>query len=131
MNTTTPARTYSAAQLQKLCTGKPTPTPGFHPSHKCKCVYLISPTGGPVHHYAQTPAELKNRLAWHRDALKEWLADPAKRNALIRRIEEDLHPTRAEALEAVTTMHTTRYIENGTLYFVSKDFRGAITIERL
>lgn len=130
MKTLEPIR-FTAAQLRKLCTGKATPTPGHHPSHRCKDIYLISPTGGPVCHYACNPAELKAKKAWHKEAMTEWLANPSQRQALVCRIMEGLWDSKEEALQAATAIHPTRFIENGTLYFVLKHSTGGNMISAL
>lgn len=123
---------FTASQLRKLCTGKPTPTSGYHPSHRCKDVYLITPTGGPVCFHAHDPAELKSRLAWHEEAMTEWIADPSKRRALEREIREGLQDSKEEALQAATVIHPARFIKNGTLYFVTKQsVTGGLSISRL
>lgn len=123
---------FTASQLRKLCTGKPTATPGYHPSHKCKDVYLITPTGGPVCFYAHNPGELKNRMAWHWDAMKEWLADPLTRRALEREIRKSLCDSKEDALRMATSIHTTRFIEGGKLFFVSKHYAtGGLSISQL
>lgn len=114
---------FSNSELRKLCTGKPTPSPGYHPSHKCKDVYLASPTEGFVCHYANNPAELKSRLAWHKEAMTEWLADPLKRLCLVREILENLLESREEAIRFASTYHSTKFIEGGRLFFVWKESR--------
>lgn len=123
---------FTDPELRKLCTGKPTPTVGYHPSHRCKDVYLITPTGGPVHFYAHSPAELKNRLAWHKEAMTEWMADPLKRRMLEREVCEDLEPSKEEALRMATVLCPARFIENGKLHFVTKrTSTGGLSISEL
>jgi len=125
-------KTFTASQLRKLCTGKPTPTPGYHPSHKCKDVYLITPTGGPVCFYAHNPKELKNRMAWHKEAMGEWLADVGKRRDLVREICEGLCDSREDALKMATSIHPARFIENDRLFFVTKQsVTGGLSISQL
>lgn len=125
-------KSFTAAQLRKLCTGKPTPTPGYHPSHHCKNVYLISPTSGPVCHYACSPDELKNRMDWHKEAMGEWIAEPVKRAALEREIREGLHDSREAAIRAATVTHAAKFIENGNLFFVTRrTFSGGVSISQL
>lgn len=123
---------FTNTQLRKLCTGKPTATPGFHPSHRCKDVYLISPTGGPVCHYAKPPKDLKKVMAWHRAAMTEWMADPSKRRDLERQICDGLQDSKADALKMATVIYPARFIENGTLFFVTKQTStGGLSISPL
>jgi len=123
---------FTDSELRKLCTGKPTATSGYHPSHRCKDVYLITPTGGPVCFYAHSPAELKNRLAWHKEAMEEWMADPGKRRDLERAICESLCDSKADALKMATSIHPARFIENGRLFFVTRHYStGGLSISQL
>lgn len=123
---------FTNSQLRKLCTGKPTLTVGYHPSHRCKDVYLITPTGGPVAFYGHNPAELKSRLEWHKEAMGEWLADPLKRRMLENEVSEGLCDTREEAIQLASPYINTRFIENGKLHFVSRQGHGGgLTISEL
>lgn len=114
---------FTNSELRKLCTGKPFPSLGYHSSHKCKDVHLASPIGGFVCHYANNPAELKSRLAWHKEAMTEWLADPLKRRDLEKHIMEYLHESREEAIRLASVYHPTKFIEGGRLFFVNKESR--------
>jgi hypothetical protein len=124
-------KSYTAAQLRKLCTGKPVPTRGFHPSHRCKDIHLITPTAGPVCFYAHTPKELKNRRAWHKEAMGDWLSDPRTRKALVQQIQKNLCGSKAEALQSATVYTTTRFIEDGKLFFVTVPPCGGRSISQL
>lgn len=124
--------TFTNSQLRKLCTGKPTPSMGYHPSHRCKDIYLITPTGGPVYFYAENPEGLRNRKAWHKEAMTEWMADPSKRRALVREVCENLYESREAAIAGSTVTRTTRFIEDGKLFFVSRLRRdGGVNISQL
>jgi hypothetical protein len=132
MKTTATPRRFTKPQLRKLCTGKPTPSRGYHPSHRCKDVYFITPTGGAVCFYGSNPSELKSRKAWHKEAMLEWMADPLTRRLLEREVRDNLHESRDTAIAASTVYAPTRFIENGRLFFVSKERRdGGVTISQL